>query len=571
MASLLISSSSILTSGDHSRTAAVMASFRRTADNAELFERLILETFGHLLDDFTMYSATEDHRTTVLRNQYHARLRLADLRTAPEGLVITQRMSNGTDKQLCVLTPPNMVAVREVNSTWRRTRRVKSVHGPAPHTMAFYLEAILACGLRHYFSTSAHLTMCADDPEGKHLVVAGPPPLHSTNNAESHLLLGRHASVLQYPSVHDAAPDTSRVLSARFTADQRRNLGRRFPALLLDVMDAVVVIHPRGHLTLYPAASNSAKQQPVACGPVSVSDIDWRLVDSLPASVSFYEEITSTMQIFSGLNKRFADRSREAVARAVSGPSSASRDTGRGPIARLELGSSGTRGQRVMRHRSAAVRANDVQRYIAQGMIVSPRQQVRGPGSYRWLATFGTDLAQELELDHIDVPEREYNNPPQQPDGEGRFEYLTNDDEDLAHLNFGGVQDDVLPHQHTATDVWNLRQRLRAQARSNVTQQIRLVWVPTAWVREHSARLTYMLTTARATADDPMVLDDDSHGSREEDKESAGGGKIAETSESWQSRDGDEEGERSRSVATENGFEKRRLLGATLRSRSLGN
>nr|OQO01234.1 hypothetical protein B0A51_18770 [Rachicladosporium sp. CCFEE 5018] len=341
--------------------------------------------------------------------------------------------------------------------------------------MAFYLEAMLACGLPHYFLTPAHLTMCADDTEGKHLAITDPPPLHATIHAETHLLLGTNATALRYPFVHDAASETSRILSARLADDQCRKLSHRFPALLLDVLDLVVVIHPRGFLALHSATSNSASRQPVAYRPILASEIDRRPVDELPAPASFYEEVVNTLQTSSGLNKQAALQSREAVARAVP---SASRDNGRSAIAQPRYGSSGTLGRRVMRTRSAAVRANDIHRYIMQGMIANPRHQVHGPGSYTWLATYDTDLAQELELDHTDVvrmrgsgeiaenedpsavwwPERNYVNPVRQPEGDGRFEYLTNDDGDLAHLNFGGAQDNVLPHEPTATDIWNLRE-----------------------------------------------------------------------------------------------------------------
>ncbi|KAK6442214.1 hypothetical protein LTR95_001559 [Oleoguttula sp. CCFEE 5521] len=270
-----------------------MASSKQSGDNAELSQRLILETFGNLLEGFRMYNATGDHRTAVLRVQYLARLRLADLRTAPEGLIATQRMSDGTDKQLCVLTPPHMVAVRDVNGKWSRVQRRESVHGPAPYSIAFWLETIRDLGLPYYFLTLEHLTMHTGDTEGDHLSVPRPPPLHFTTDAEIHPSLGETAKVLQYPFVHDVAPNTSRVLSGRLTDDHRRTLGGRFPALLLDIRNAIVVIHPHGYLTLYSATFDPAIQQTSAHGNMALSEIDGRHVDNLPTPASFYEDVAS--------------------------------------------------------------------------------------------------------------------------------------------------------------------------------------------------------------------------------------------------------------------------------------
>ncbi|OQO05950.1 hypothetical protein B0A48_10046 [Cryoendolithus antarcticus] len=145
--------------------------------------------------------------------------------------------------------------------------------------------------------------MHAGDTEGDHLSVPGSPPLHFTTDAETHISLGDTAKVQQYPFVHGTAPETSRVLGGRLTDDHRRTLGGRFPALLLDIQDTIVAIRPHGYLTLYSTTFDSAIQQTSAYGNLALAEIDWRHADDLPAPTSYYEEVASTAQTSSELNR----------------------------------------------------------------------------------------------------------------------------------------------------------------------------------------------------------------------------------------------------------------------------
>lgn len=147
--------------------------------------------------------------------------------------------------------------------------------------------------------------------------------------------------------------------------------------------------------------------------------------------------------------------------------------------------------------------------HVASGGMVNPVDIPAGLGHWEWLDAhdggvaqrngYGTDedAFQNITIargagvlsrnpDREDVPsvvwysEPEYLDPAQKPLGTGHWEFLTSTDDDsdagMAALQLGGTSG--LPNYPTASQIFRLRQQYRAQPREDLTEGIRLVWIP---------------------------------------------------------------------------------------------
>lgn len=100
------------------------------------------------------------------------------------------------------------------------------------------------------------------------------------------------------------------------------------------------------------------------------------------------------------------------------------------------------------------------------------------------------------------TPDRRFLNPWTQPNGQGRWEYHTQDSRELAHINFGGNADTGFADNRrpSAADIWRPRQAFqqriaRGEDVEDTTYEVDLVWLPVGtllpdWVDDDVMNIT---------------------------------------------------------------------------------
>ncbi|OQN97591.1 hypothetical protein B0A48_16455 [Cryoendolithus antarcticus] len=141
----------------------------------------------------------------------------------------------------------------------------------------------------------------------------------------------------------------------------------------------------------------------------------------------------------------------------------------------------------------------------SNGAIVNPEQPVPGPGRYRWLMTYDREMARRMGVTDPSVitsmrargdpvftsahgpgadppvvwySDRTYLNPTRQPSEPGHWEFQTPDAQEWAATQVGGSEEHGMPARPSASDIWNLRQRLLTRGAFNITHDMALVFVP---------------------------------------------------------------------------------------------
>ncbi|KAK3648748.1 hypothetical protein LTR56_001021 [Elasticomyces elasticus] len=137
----------------------------------------------------------------------------------------------------------------------------------------------------------------------------------------------------------------------------------------------------------------------------------------------------------------------------------------------------------------------------SNGVFVNVGQTPAGSGYWVWMTdddranaeTLGL-LPREVEMMRLNgiftqgrdewagpftvwYPEPQFFNPVNEPAVEGRFEYHTTHDRDLAELNFGGQEVYGLGPHPTATQIWRIRNVFVESEDEDKTAGINLVWV----------------------------------------------------------------------------------------------
>ncbi|OQO05947.1 hypothetical protein B0A48_10043 [Cryoendolithus antarcticus] len=150
-------------------------------------------------------------------------------------------------------------------------------------------------------------------------------------------------------------------------------------------------------------------------------------------------------------------------------------------------------------HDAIAQRARNI------GGGVNLEQLVPGVGRYAWLTPYDREMARRMGVTDpstitltrsrrdavftsahgpgtdpsvIWYSDRAFLNPPQQPSEPGHWEYQTPDAQEWAATQVGGSEDHGMPAWPSASDVWDLRQRLLTRGAFNITHDMALVFVP---------------------------------------------------------------------------------------------
>ncbi|KAK6427946.1 hypothetical protein LTR95_015917, partial [Oleoguttula sp. CCFEE 5521] len=305
--------------------------------------------------------------------------------------------------------------------------------------------------------------MLQDTTEASHLDIEDIDTTWPTA-PERHLALGDRPRTLQFPILLRQNLGWYLPRSSLTNAECCR-LGSRFPALLTPGTNPVVTLQSDGYVRLASSVQLADIARCVDLPNIARSDLVWRATSSFMVPASFCEEPPA----------------------ATSAPAQ--------PIATYN----GLPRARDMASMHAA--QDDARR---RGGIVNPQRPVPGAGKYSWLQAYDQQYAEVLNVTHAEItqqrqrgvlghahgphqvwyPDLRFVNPGHLPDGAGQFQYLTEDDKELARLNLGGVQDNIMPENPTADDVWALRARLRVENRYNVTQDINIVWIPASSTSE---------------------------------------------------------------------------------------
>jgi hypothetical protein len=144
--------------------------------------------------------------------------------------------------------------------------------------------------------------------------------------------------------------------------------------------------------------------------------------------------------------------------------------------------------------------------HVAGGGIINPTRIPAGVGHWEWVDASDREVAEANGFGHsfedvtdaraagalshnadrqdapsvVWYPDPRWLNPSSQPADPGHWAFLTSgdgdSDEGWASLNLGGTS--YMSNHPTASQIFRLRQQYRAQAREDLTEGIRIVWIP---------------------------------------------------------------------------------------------
>ncbi|OQO05951.1 hypothetical protein B0A48_10047 [Cryoendolithus antarcticus] len=386
------------------------------------------QTYGDLQEGFKRNNTTSLERFVELRAHYRRRRWLAALCALPEGASLTYEIHDGSNRRFRLLTPPGMVVVRRQDGICYKIRREETVHGPQPYTTHWYQEYVRRFSLPVYFLSSSHLSMLQDTTEASHLDIVDIDRTWPTA-PERHLALGDRAHTLRFPIL--PGQNLGRCLPRNSPTDAEcSRLGSRFPALLTPGPNPVVILRSDGYIRLSSSVQLADIAHCVDIPHIARSDLVWRATSSSTVPGSFCEEPPA----------------------ATSAPAQ--------PIAAYN----GLPKARDMASMHAA--QSDARR---RGGTVNPQRLVPGAGKYSSLDAYDQQHAENPNVTHAEItqqrqggvlghvqgphqvwyPDLRFVNPGSLPEGAGQSQYVTEDDEELAHLHLGGVQDNIMPDNPT--------------------------------------------------------------------------------------------------------------------------
>ncbi|CAK3799926.1 Hypothetical predicted protein [Lecanosticta acicola] len=408
----------------------------------------IVRTFGHLYEgqELGLSSAENVARRLVLVSRWERRLGLAMLAMLPEGYEWTNHLQTGEVRSVILLTPPNRVAIRLANGTWKRDYRIQEVHGPAPYTWEWYLEYLHLSGLPRWFLSLGHAELLGNRAEAS---VLGQDLHVRTPAVNPQYLEARYPHEPRYHAFND--DNGKEIYKFKPTHSQQLQLARNFPATSMPNKDREVLLLPGGYIQLH--------HDP----------------DSLPYRSLAFEEIpwkrgACASYILEPLNEDLEE------------------------LSILDLDN----------------RESLFQQATQGGGIVNPFSEPRGEGEFRWIEDEDEMRAQLLGYVDSDgepspiaitrareigalaagiharaapavvfVPNQRYFNPPEQPKGLGHWDFFNKESRELARVQFAGEIDYNFGNitDVTAEQIWRLRQEYIGEF-ENPTAEIDLVWIP---------------------------------------------------------------------------------------------
>ena len=408
-----------------------------------------------------------------MRLRYQSRHNLADLTRFPEGYEFQHGLIDGAQRSVILLTPPEQVAVRREDGSWYRRPRDDSpelLDGPPPYTRTWYLSYLTNNNLPLWFLSPEHIAMLQHHAERDYLGLARDPPPSVRAPPPKNYHEARYPQAPLYPR-----PDTynDQTYAYDLTAAEYLRVARRFPATSVNIMnnDYRIFVASSGHIIIRHRGENGGLGQHERL--LNSDDVAWETENETAARASYVVE---------------GDDDGTTAATAGAGLPQTARDS-------------------VV----AAARSADGDLARAAGDYVDIDQLPNGLGELRFLNVYEARIARSLGMNRPEAvvlarqnggitigmttadrpmvvfePDRRYFNPTRQPIVAGHWEYLTTIGDGsaraLAWINFGNQDEFRSNATPSATDIWNLRQRVQTrvadgQIDDDFTAEIDLVWV----------------------------------------------------------------------------------------------
>ncbi len=415
-----------------------------------LFEHL------RLLIVFVVTRETPDFERDEIERQWRCRSQLAYFAGFPEGYVFINRLQNGQQHAVVLLTPPDQIAVCDFGF-WYRRARVEERDGPAPYTANWYADYLILNRLPFWFLTPEHLRVL-DGREAARLGVQQHEDAYPFQ--PSWYLALRYSTFPRYPQPSPNGNTYAYDLPNDDNSVELRSLARRFPAVLAHHCLGLrrVYIDSKGYVTVRVKKERFDEGRVV---PILLKGhLTWLPEDELTFRSSYQPGDTDV--------PRPAQRDRqgeEDSARLAGGfPDIDQMPHGVGTLTWLDENLDRDTAHALgFQNPEEAINARQV------GAMVCMHHQDR-PRVVFW-------------------PERRFFQPQQQPNGHGQWAFFTtwgdSNARQLARLNFANQIITGLPNtpDPTAEDIWILRQRYQGRIADgedvdDPTSAIELVWVP---------------------------------------------------------------------------------------------
>lgn len=380
---------------------------------------------------------------------------MAELAHRPEGYIFSWVDQLGRNHTAPLITPPDRVAVQRQDGTWHRITRSVARDEPVPYSQVWYAQYLRHYNLPAYFMRRGHLDMLYDDYEANVLGMQNAPSPHYAVIPPHDYLLHQYPAVPLWPS-----SDQSGVYQIRdIPSDSRAILSRYSPALSVTGFRYDVYVWPSGNIQVRSTIESEYQDCPVR----DANDPD-------RAWISWDEDGRV--------------------------PSSYHRD-----LPRLQPGSDDL---------STDARRTLIQERADEHCLINPMEDVPGDGRLEFL--HDSDQQRAVAMGFVDEngeadaqqvtlarrrgelavgtghnagpvvifrPNPDLRNPRDDPQGPGRWEFLTSDgptsNRGLAAINLGGSNG--LPTYPNARQIRLLGQMLVADGRVDLTAMIDIVWV----------------------------------------------------------------------------------------------
>jgi len=389
-----------------------------------------------------------------MRERYTRRRELAGLSRFPEGYEFTIQLIGGERRNAFVLSPPDLVAVQDEDGAWFRRAR-EDGDGPAPYSVKWYDAYLAAYGSPAWFLQDKHVKML-DDREEADAVGRQMVPQNLTLLPLPNYLEVRYPAAPAYPTPN--VFNRGEAYEYHMNHDEQLQVARRFPATNVTDPDYRIFVLPSGHIRIL-------HEEEAGKSGLHLDD------GAMPWLLEQLDNFTASYLLHGS------------------------------PPARTMTGTRADRSAMLIAHR-------------ARGAYVNPSGHPRGYGRLLWLTNDDYQRAQQLGFRNaVEIPEargagllsqgvgqdaptvvwyphRLFVNPEIQPQGAGTWEYHTNDDRDLAYVNFGGQAAfgfGNIAHP-SAAEMWTLRQELQHRIAQGEDiedftlggggNNLNLVWVP---------------------------------------------------------------------------------------------
>ncbi|KAK5128881.1 hypothetical protein LTR85_000214 [Meristemomyces frigidus] len=421
---------------------------------------LVLRQFGIPGEALEVDLEDDDYEgRLMLTRRFELRRDLAALARFPEGFHFVNRLDNGFQRPVLLLTPPNQVAVQHEDGTWSRQPRQTS-DGPSPVTQELYQEYLDGNNLPNWFLSPEHVASFDDEAEAIRLGTTNvsprqPPPPHYLNF--------RYPVEPQYP-LPDAFGD-GKPYAYCLSGEEKLKVARLFPATNITTLDYRIYILPTGRIVF--------RQQPTAAtNEMRQGTMVWQEATAFAGLAAYRIESANTPLVVGPATESPPRRSNEQTEAMEDGvrqdgglPALGQRPQGLGHWEWLQAGVDDVRARALGFANPEAVELARQEGLLSRGM---------GPNAGPITVWY---------------PDQNFFNPLVQPGGPGHWAYHTAhfDDSDRAHaiLNFGNQAAFGFGGNHApaAREIWQLRQQNQARIRageldSDPTEPINLVWIP---------------------------------------------------------------------------------------------